>query len=108
MILDGAAEGLAVDTPVHNFGPGDGFGEQAILRDVPQTATVRAASRHDVRGLSTNGVTHVGSYWTRSSTAMRSSRSPSRRDPSCGFAAGQLAGGGSATTVDIVPGRSGG
>lgn len=61
MILDGAAEGLAVDTPVHNFGPGDGFGQQAILRDVPQTATVRAASRHDVRGLSTNGVTHVGS-----------------------------------------------
>jgi CRP-like cAMP-binding protein/predicted MFS family arabinose efflux permease len=42
VILDGAAEVLEDETPVRNLGPGDGFGERAILRDIPRTATVRA------------------------------------------------------------------
>ncbi|MEB3968261.1 cyclic nucleotide-binding domain-containing protein [Mycobacterium ulcerans] len=42
VILEGAAQVLDDDTAVHHLGPGEGFGEQAILRDVPRTATVRA------------------------------------------------------------------
>jgi CRP-like cAMP-binding protein/predicted MFS family arabinose efflux permease len=42
VILDGAAEVFEDETPVRNLGPGDGFGERAILRDIPRTATVRA------------------------------------------------------------------
>ncbi len=42
VILDGAAQVLRGENPVSDLGPGDGFGEQAILRDVPRIATVRA------------------------------------------------------------------
>jgi CRP-like cAMP-binding protein/predicted MFS family arabinose efflux permease len=42
VILDGAAEVIEDETPVRSLGPGDGFGERAILRDIPRTATVRA------------------------------------------------------------------
>jgi CRP-like cAMP-binding protein/predicted MFS family arabinose efflux permease len=42
VIVDGAAEVFEDQTPVRNLGPGDGFGERAILRDIPRTATVRA------------------------------------------------------------------
>ena len=43
VILDGGADVLEGETPVRTLEPGDGFGELAILRDVPRTATVRAA-----------------------------------------------------------------
>ena len=42
VILKGAAQVLEDTTPVNALGPGDGFGEQAIMRDIPCTATVRA------------------------------------------------------------------
>ena len=43
VIIDGAAEVLEGAMCVRRLAAGDGFGEQAILRDVPRTATVRAA-----------------------------------------------------------------
>jgi CRP-like cAMP-binding protein len=42
VILEGAAKVFEDGTPVNDLGPGDGFGEQAIMRDIPRTATVRA------------------------------------------------------------------
>jgi CRP-like cAMP-binding protein/predicted MFS family arabinose efflux permease len=45
VILEGAAQVFEEGTPVRDLGPGDGFGEQAIMRDVPRTATVRAVGQ---------------------------------------------------------------
>lgn len=42
VILDGAAEVLEGESRVRRLAPGDCFGELAILRDIPRTATVRA------------------------------------------------------------------
>ncbi len=42
VVIDGAVEVLEDETRVRKLRPGEGFGEQAILRDVPQPATVRA------------------------------------------------------------------
>ena len=42
VILEGAAKVFEDGVPVNDLGPGDGFGEQAIMRDIPRTATVRA------------------------------------------------------------------
>jgi CRP-like cAMP-binding protein/predicted MFS family arabinose efflux permease len=42
VIVDGAAKVFEGDTEIRQLRPGDGFGELAILRDVPRTATVRA------------------------------------------------------------------
>ncbi|MEY8014792.1 cyclic nucleotide-binding domain-containing protein [Mycobacterium servetii] len=42
LVLDGAAQVLRGERTVRDLGPGDGFGEQATLRDVPRIATVRA------------------------------------------------------------------
>lgn len=42
VILDGAVQVLEGSNPVRKLGPGAGFGEQAILGNVPRTATVRA------------------------------------------------------------------
>lgn len=45
VIVDGGAQVLEGETAVRNIGPGEGFGEQAIVRDVPRTATVRAVGQ---------------------------------------------------------------
>ena len=42
VILEGAAQVFEDETRVNELGSGDGFGEQAIMRDIPRTATVRA------------------------------------------------------------------
>ncbi|CQD04587.1 drug transporter [Mycobacterium lentiflavum] len=42
VIVDGAATVFEGDTEIRELRPGDGFGELAILRDVPRTATVKA------------------------------------------------------------------
>lgn len=42
VILSGAVEVLRGESLLHNLRPGSGFGEQAIMRNVPQPSTVRA------------------------------------------------------------------
>jgi CRP-like cAMP-binding protein len=42
VIVEGAATVFEGETEIRELRPGDGFGELAILRDVPRTATVRA------------------------------------------------------------------
>jgi len=44
VIEDGVADVLGDGHLVTKLGPGDGFGEVALLRRVPRTATVRAAT----------------------------------------------------------------
>jgi predicted MFS family arabinose efflux permease len=42
VIAEGAAVASVAGRPLRTMGPGDGFGEIALLRDVPRTATVSA------------------------------------------------------------------
>lgn len=44
VIVDGAAEVRKDDDVIASLGPGQGFGEIALLRDVPRTATVRTTA----------------------------------------------------------------
>jgi len=51
VLRDGSVEVEADGKPVGRFGPGYFFGEIALLRDVPRTATVRAVSDVDLVAL---------------------------------------------------------
>ena len=44
VVAEGTLEAAIDGSVVRSIGPGEGFGEIALLRDVPRTATVRAAS----------------------------------------------------------------
>jgi MFS family permease len=51
LIKSGAAEVIARGVVVNRLGPGDAFGEIALLRDVPRQATVRAVEDLDLYAL---------------------------------------------------------
>jgi CRP-like cAMP-binding protein len=48
VIVDGKAEVVGDGAPVAVLGPGDSFGEIALVNDVPRTATVRASTTLEV------------------------------------------------------------
>ena len=48
VVVDGTAEVVGDGRLLATVGPGDAFGEIAVLRDVPRTATVRAATDLDL------------------------------------------------------------
>lgn len=48
IVVSGQAVVLVGGKPIRDLGPGDFFGELALLRDVPRTATVRATSDLEV------------------------------------------------------------
>lgn len=51
VIASGTAQVLVDGVPVRRLGPGDWFGELALLRDSPRTATVTAIDAVDLRSL---------------------------------------------------------
>jgi CRP-like cAMP-binding protein len=59
VILEGAAQVFEDGTPVNDLGPGDGFGEQAIMRDIPRTATVRAVGETKVLAVDRDSFQHA-------------------------------------------------
>jgi len=59
VILEGAAQVFEDGTPVNDLGPGDGFGEQAIMRDIPRTATVRAVGETKLLAVDRDSFQHA-------------------------------------------------
>jgi CRP-like cAMP-binding protein len=54
VIRTGTADVVGDGRVVTKLGPGDGFGEIALLRRVPRTATVQAASDLELQALTCN------------------------------------------------------
>jgi CRP-like cAMP-binding protein len=73
VVIDGTAEVLGKDRLVATVGPGGAFGEIAVLRDVPRTATVRAATDLDLFALARDDfLTALGRHQPSSDAAYAS------------------------------------
>ena len=66
VIESGTADVLGDGRPIATVGPGDLVGEIALLRDVPRTATVRAATEMDLRLLAADRFVCVVTGWETS------------------------------------------
>jgi MFS family permease len=71
VIQDGHAEVLGDGRPIATVGPGELVGEIALLRQVPRTATVRAATEMDVRLLDSDRFVCVVTGWETSREVTR-------------------------------------
>jgi MFS family permease len=70
VIVDGTAEVIGDGKLVRTLGPGDSFGEIALLNDVPRTAGVRACSILDVFALGRDAfLDAIGGYHPSSDAA---------------------------------------
>jgi hypothetical protein len=88
VLASGTAEVIVDGKRVREHGPGDGFGEIALLRDVPRTATVRALTDCDLRSLGRDDfLTAVGAHPSsgRAAEATASSRLATARPASLGI-----------------------
>ena len=69
IVESGRLETLIDGTPVRELGPGDSFGEIALLRDVPRTATVRASTESTLVSLTQDDFLSAVTGHTDSATA---------------------------------------
>ena len=70
VIVDGTAEVVGDGALVRTLGPGDSFGEIALLNDVPRTAGIRARSVLDVFALERDAfLDAIGGYHPSSDAA---------------------------------------
>ena len=76
LIESGTAEVTAHGKVVNRLGPGDSFGEIALLRDVPRQATVRACRGSHALRLGTRGVPRRGNRPQRGQPARQRRRLP--------------------------------
>jgi CRP-like cAMP-binding protein len=71
VIESGTADVLGDGQPIATLGPGELVGEIALLRQVPRTATVRAATEMDVRLLDADRFVCVVTGWETSREVTR-------------------------------------
>lgn len=71
VIENGTADVLGDGRPIATVGPGDLVGEIALLRQVPRTATVRAATEMDLRLLAADRFVCVVTGWETSREVTR-------------------------------------